>query len=303
MPLHRSAFTAMTCPCELLLHGRTQAKGGATAQAVAHEVHRIEMKYSRYRDDSVTARINVAAHRGGSLEVDEETGDLIDRAFAAYGASDGLFDITAGLWRTLWTETRRVWPTPAETAAIAARVGLHRVIWRRPLLSFATAGMEVDFGGLGKEYAADRAAAICRDLGIESGLLDLGGDIVVLGPQPDGAPWRIGIRDPRDPQTAIATLFVPRGALATSGAYARFREIEGRRIGHIVDPRTGDPVAALASVSVAHDTCLAAGLACTIALLKGTAGETWLASSGLPYLVVDPAHQMRGSIVLRSDAV
>jgi thiamine biosynthesis lipoprotein len=95
---------------------------------------------------------------------------------------------------------------------------------------------ELDFGGLGKEYAADRAAEVRIGLGARCGLIDLGGDIRTIGPQPDGCPWRIGIRHPRDADKVVAEIALSQGALATSGDYERFLEIDSRRYCHILEP-------------------------------------------------------------------
>ena len=106
--------------------------------------------------------------------------------------------------------------------------------------------MEIDFGGIGKEYAADRVATICLEHGLRHGLVNLGGDIRAIGPQADGTPWRVGIRHPRVQDAAIAGFDLAAGALATSGDYERYFEIDGKRYCHILNPTTGMPVDALA---------------------------------------------------------
>jgi hypothetical protein len=124
--------------------------------------------------------------------------------------------------------------------------------------------MELDFGGIGKEYAADRAAAVLAQSGVEYALVNLGGDVRVVGPQADGAPWRIGIRHPREPNRVLATIALSEGALATSGDYERFFELEGKRYCHILDPRAGRPVDTFQSVSVVAPLCVVAGSCATI---------------------------------------
>src|SRR6185369_5042394 len=110
-------------------------------------------------------------------------------------------------------------------------------------------GMEIDFGGIGKEYAADRVATLCQDLGCESALVNLGGDVRAAGSQADGSPWRVAIRHPRRDDVIAGTVDLRGGAVATSGDYERFFEIDGQRYCHIVNPRTGEPVAHWQSVS------------------------------------------------------
>jgi thiamine biosynthesis lipoprotein len=157
--------------------------------------------------------------------------------------------------------------------------------------------MQVDFGGLVKEYAADRAAGVCRQRGVRAGLVDLGGDLRVVGAHPDGAPWRVGIRHPRRPGSAAASVSLIGGAIASSGDYERCMIVDGERYSHLLDPRTGWPVRGLAGVSVAASHCLIAGAASTIAMLKGEAeGPAWLDGLGLPNLRVDQAGAISGTL-------
>jgi thiamine biosynthesis lipoprotein len=157
--------------------------------------------------------------------------------------------------------------------------------------------MELDFGGFVKEYAADRVADLCRRAGARHGLVDLGGDLAVIGPHPDGSPWVIGIRDPRAPTTAMASVRLSSGAIATSGDYERCMVVDGVRYAHVLDPRTGTPVTGLRSASVVADRCLVAGTATTIALLKGAAaGVRWLDDLGLPNLRMDDSGHLSGTL-------
>ena len=289
-------FCAMGSPCALSLYDHLQGDTAQVAEAATAEVRRIERRYSRYIADSLLCRINRAANGGNSICVDLETADLIDHAFAAHARSHGLFDVTSGLMRQIWNDEIDRVPREAEIAAMLARIGLDKVVWRRPKLTFLVPGMELDFGGVAKEYAADRAAQVCRLRGARHGLVNLGGDIAVVGPHPDGTPWRIGIRDPMG-RKAVATLFVASGGVATSGDYERFFEVEGRRYSHAINPKTGWPVAGLPSVTVAADTCLTAGMISTIALLMGDAGPQWLGTAGAAYLYVESTGTLGGSIL------
>jgi thiamine biosynthesis lipoprotein len=150
------------------------------------------------------------------------------------------------------------------------------------------AGMEIDFGGFGKEYAADRAAQALREHGATGGYVNLGGDIAAIGPQEDGTPWQIGINDPRDLRQLIATIPLTRGGLATSGDYERYFDLEGQRYCHILNAHTGQPVRYWRSVSVLAPMCIAAGALSTIAMLKERAGESFLQERRVTFLAVDP---------------
>jgi thiamine biosynthesis lipoprotein len=156
--------------------------------------------------------------------------------------------------------------------------------------------MEIDFGGVVKEYAVDRVTTLCREAGVRHGLVNLGGDVGIVGPRPDGAPWRIGIRHPRRPGEVLETLELRAGALATSGDYERCIVVGGVRYGHILDPRTGWPVRHLASVSVVADLCVVAGSAATIGVLEAERGPAWLEKVGLPHRWVDVHGRSGGAI-------
>lgn len=157
--------------------------------------------------------------------------------------------------------------------------------------------MELDFGGYVKEYTADCVADLCRASGIEHGLVNLGGDIHVIGPHPDGSPWQVGIQHPRDPNAAIARIPLAQGAIATSGDYERYMMLEGTRYCHLLHPITGHSLhPAFASISVVAARCLIAGSFTTIALLKSPEEPQWLSEQGLPYLTTDQQLQLGGSL-------
>ncbi len=149
-------------------------------------------------------------------------------------------------------------------------------------------GMEIDFGGIGKEYAADRAATILQDEGVSHALVNLAGDVRALGTQPDGAPWRVAIRHPRREGAVIAYVELAGGAVATSGDYERYFDLDGRRYCHILNPRTAMPVAHWQSVSVVAPLCVVAGSCATIAMLLEGRGETFLAAQGVHYIAIGP---------------
>ena len=291
--VHR--FFAMASDCAVHLQGKPATDLGAIAAAAEAEVRRIEARYSRYRNDSELARINRVAASGGSIDVDAETAGLITYAFACFAKSDGLFDITSGLLRSAWDFSMPRLPNQSDIDALLPRIGLDKVTLSQGLLAFARPGMELDFGGIGKEYAADRAAEICMDLGARHGFVELGGDIRVIGPQPDGLPWRIGIRHPRNSGALAAEITLTGGGLATSGDYERFIEVDGRRYCHILNPKTGWPAQGLSSVTVISDRCLTAGTLSTIAMLKGRDGDAWLQGRGIRHIAIDDCGQCSGT--------
>jgi thiamine biosynthesis lipoprotein len=291
--IHR--FQAMASDCAVHVQAETLAASAMIAIAAEAEVRRIEARYSRYRGDSELARINLVAAAGGTTDIDPETAGLIAYAKACFASSQGAFDITSGLLRHAWNFSGSRLPEQREIDALLPRIGLDKVTLSDGRLSFAHAGMELDLGGLGKEYAADRAAEVCSELEARHGFVDLGGDIRVIGPQPDGQPWRIGIRDSRDPAALVAEVALYGGALATSGDYERFIEVDGARYCHILDPRTGWPAQGLSSVTVISGRCLVAGSLATSAILKGSNGGAWLESLGVRHIAIDDQGRCSGT--------
>src|SRR5215472_12115450 len=258
--LCRHPFPAMGSRCEVRVYAASEEEGAA---------------------------INRVAAEGGTVEVDAETASLLDYADTCFEQSEGLFDLTAGALREAWGPQCTALPDALALERLLLRVGWDKLLWSHPRLEFGVRGMALDFGGVVKEYAADRAAVICIEAGVRHGLVDLGGDIRIIGPHPDGAPWSVGIQHPRTPDAVMATLDVSRGAVATSGDYERYLAIDGKRYCHILSPRTGMPVHGLAGVSVFAEECIVAGSATTIAMLMEERGPAWLEEVGLPHVWMD----------------
>lgn len=267
-------FTAMASPCVVIVDTPDQALGIEIGQIVKEEALRIEAKFSRYRSSVVTT-INETS--GQSIEVDDETGDLIDYAALCHRLSDGRFDITSGALRRAWTfDGSGVMPSEASVREALRYVGWQRVLWDRPILQLA-AGMEIDFGGIGKEYAVDRALELARAYSTAPVLVNLGGDLRVSGPRRDGSAWQVAIEDAAHAGAAAGLLELKDGALATSGDTYRHVLKDGVRYGHLLNPHTGWPIMdAPRSVTVHADTCTEAGLLAKLALLSGGDAEAFL---------------------------
>lgn len=285
--LYRFPFRAMGSPCEIQLYSDTKRQAQSAASMAIADVLRIEARYSRYREDSVLSVINRVAARGGETAVDEETAALLHYADTCYRQSEGLFDITSGVLRKAWDFKAQKVPEQTEIEQLLRVVGWEKVHLNTSRISFKYPGMQLDFGGIGKEYAVDRAAAICREQGMEHGLVDLGGDIKIIGPHADGRPWSVGLRHPRKPGALMATVMVYSGAVASSGDYERCIVVNGQRYSHVISPKTGWPVAGLAGLSVLAEQCVIAGSACTIAMLMEERGKQWLDQLGLQHMWMD----------------
>jgi thiamine biosynthesis lipoprotein len=279
-------FVAMASPCEILIDSDDTIEAAALLRTAEGEARRIETKFSRYRDDNTVHRINNAA--GRTIEVDEETAGLLDYADTCWQTSAGMFDITSGALRRVWTFDggARV-PDPAAIHAVLSRVGWQRVTWQRPRLTMP-AGMEIDFGGIGKEYAVDRAVVELAKLTSWAFLVNFGGDLFASGARREGRPWSVGIEDPDQPGGAPRyRIDFDRAGIATSGDARRFVQVNGRRLGHILDPTTGWPIeGAPRSVTVMAGSCTEAGTLSTLAYLRGTGAEAFLKDLGVPYWIL-----------------
>lgn len=273
----------------------------AAAAAIA-EVQRIEKKYSRYTADSIVSHINRAAG-AEPVEVDTETAELLGFADSLWSQSGGLFDITSGVLRRAWDFKGGALPSAHAVQALMAAVGWQHVERQGQQVRLALPGMELDFGGFGKEYAVDRAAAVLHQHGIHHALVNLGGDLHALGerglPQMQGTPWSVHIQHPRADtelhhNATLAVLPLARGGLATSGDYERFLVVDGIRYCHILDPRTGWPVSHWQSMTVLAPNTTTAGALATIAMLKGSEAIGWLQAQGVRYLAVQHDGQVLG---------
>jgi thiamine biosynthesis lipoprotein len=289
-------FKAMGSPCSIQFYAENLKQGKHVAKIVMDDVYRLEAKYSRYRTDSFLSEINRIAATGGTLAMDDETAGLLDYAATCYQQSDGLFDITSGILRRAWDFKSGIIPSQETIRSLLEKIGWHRLNWQRPVLTFTFPGMEIDFGGVVKEYAVDRAASLCWSTGIRHGIVNLGGDVKIIGPHDDGSPWRIAIRHPRQADGVLTTLLLYSGAVASSGDYERCITLNGIRYGHVLNPKTGWPVNYMAAVSVIGEFCVVAGSASTIGMLKEDQGSDWLNALGLPHLWVNVHGDMGGSL-------
>jgi thiamine biosynthesis lipoprotein len=269
----------MGSPCSVFCETTDTRLTGRVAEFARAEAARIDRKFSRYRDDIVVHALH--AGRGRPFEVDAETARLIEFGAALWRLSDGRFDLTSGVLRHAWRLTRALrWPRRSRTAS---RIGWQRVRWEPPFITLPE-GMELDFGGIGKEYAvdcvADWAAKEC-DFPV---LVNFGGDLRATGRPPASGAWSVGIESVQKSGEAARRLELKSGALATSGDARRSVVIDGVRYGHIFDARTGWPVPGTPrSITVAADTCSQAGSYSTLAMLQGAGAEAFLASEGVRY--------------------
>jgi thiamine biosynthesis lipoprotein len=272
-------FVAMASPCELLLDTTEVCAAHDVGRVAAQEAWRIEAKFSRYRPESVVSVINRS--QGHAVVVDAETAALLDYAAQCHALSQGRFDITSGVLRRCWTfDGSDRLPEPAAVAALLQFIGFEKLRWEAPRITLP-AGMEIDFGGIGKEYAVDRVLALTAARFTGAALVNFGGDLAA-NRAPGAGPWQVGVERPDTEREARLLLELSRGGLATSGDTHRFLLREGVRYGHILDPRSGWPVRDTPrSVTVAAASCVEAGMLATLAMLQGRGAESFLEEQGV----------------------
>ncbi len=279
-------FRAMASPCEILASGVGPAGARRAVELAMAEAWRIERKFSRYRDDNIIHEINHS--EGHAVEVDDETARLIAFADQAHRMSEGAFDITAGVLRRVWNfDGSDRLPDRAEVASLLPLVGWHQVEWDPPILRLPK-GMQIDLGGVGKEYAVDRVASLLDREHSGTFLVNFGGDMRACAPPAPGQEWEVGIESPHQEGTAVQRVSLSSGGIATSGDARRFLVRDGIRYGHILDPRSGWPVPdAPRSVTVAAGTCTEAGFLSTVAMLQGRGAKEFLREQQCPFWCLD----------------
>ncbi|HVU22768.1 MAG TPA: FAD:protein FMN transferase [Opitutus sp.] len=270
--LRRLTFAALGTTCEVQYACDDPAVAGAFERAAVGWVQAFEAKYTRFRPDSLVGRINAAAG-GDWIAVDAEMEQMMKLCDSLAFLTQGVLDPTMLPLIKLWNYKAERPTIPSDAAIAEARrlVGWAKVQREPGRVRLPEPGMALDFGGFGKEYAVDIVAQIAGQHGLSCVLVDFGHDLRALGAPPGRHAWHIGLEDPRLPGKAAGSIALTgnRG-VASSGDYVRQFTIEGRRFGHIIDPRTGWPVAnGCMQATVVAGTCLHAGVLSTTAFVLG----------------------------------
>ena len=248
---------------------RGRAEAERVARAAENEARRIEVKYSRYRETSVISEINRNAGRT-PVAVDEETAMLVQSALDLGRLTDGRFDPTVGALRRVWDFKGGRVPSAEEVVSLLPLVNAAAVSVRNGTVFLRCPGMEIDLGGVGKEYAVDRVAALLSDEGVEAAIVNFAGDVRTVGHRGDGRPWKVGVMDPRDRlRCRFAIRALGDAGIATSGDYERCFFQDGVRYHHILDAKTGWPARGVASATAVAATAFTAGRLATAAFLLG----------------------------------
>ena len=239
-------------------------------------IREVDALMSPRGEHSDVRRLN-SSPAGIWVEVNPITWKAVMEALRWHRLSGGAFDPTIGPVKRLFNfnqaETDR-WPSESELAEAKSRVGAEKLLFDREgmRLSWKADGMSLDLGAIAKGFAADLAAAALAAKGVKSAIVDVGGELRLMGGKPGSppSPWRTGVRHPRQ-EGVLETLELSDAAVATSGDYENFLIHQGKRYEHIIDPRTGLPLPErIAGVTVIHpDSCLAADAMATAICVLG----------------------------------
>lgn len=273
------SFHCMGGLCEVLAETSDTAEAKKIFNVVYTEAKRLEKKYSRYDTTNLVHKINTA--NGATLPIDDETYRLLAFANTMYDVSQGFFDITSGVLRKVWTfDGSDKVPDASTLKPMLQNIGWKKVKFTKTTLQIPS-GWELDFGGIGKEYAVDSCCELARKTSSVPALVNLGGDIAVTGPKKNKSAWKISV-DQSEEQLLLFS-----GAVATSGDKNKFVMYKNKKLSHILNPKTGWPVEnAPRSVTVVANTCVEAGALSTLALLHGTKAEQFLKNEAEKYKII-----------------
>jgi thiamine biosynthesis lipoprotein len=290
---YQLAFEAMGTDCVMDYEAVSYARADEFGKCIYAWIGEFEDKYSRFRPGSIISRINAAAGREWT-PIDAELESIFLLCDNFHWQTSGVFDPTALPLFLLWDyhDGNERLPSEDEVRHALSLKGWNEVRREDGAVLLPREDMAVGIGGIGKEYAVDRVFEMAREQGICNAMVNFGFDLRVMGSPPEGGPWRIGLENPLDPGTCWGGVGVHDRAVATSGNYQRAMVINGKRYGHIIDPRTGYPVEnGCQSVSVVAPTCTEAGVLATSAFVLGP-------EEGMDLL--ERVYQPEGCIVMKS---
>jgi thiamine biosynthesis lipoprotein len=279
----KGSFMAMASPCDVLMEVGEKTLAQDILNAIADEAWRIEDKFSRYKNDNIIYQINHSS--GEEIIVDDETSRLLDFANELFEISDGLFDVTSGVLRHVWKfDGSDNVPEKKQVKKIVKQIGWQKVDRENNKVTLPK-DMEIDLGGIGKEYAVDRCVQIARQKTSESVLVNFGGDLAMTTARKNNQFWSVG-RLVTGSDEACGLFQLYGGAIATSGDANRYLLKDGVRYSHILNPKTGWSIlGAPHTISVAAPTCVEAGMMSTLAMLQGKDAEAFLKLQEVDYWI------------------
>lgn len=272
-PPYKEARYLMGTLNEIQIFGLSRAEARAAAQSAFEAMQQVDTLMSLYKENSEISRIKKLSP-GEKFPVSKETFTVLNRAREIARLSEGAFDVTVGplvrRWGFFKKEGGNVL-TQNEIASILSRCGYEKLelVQETQSVKVTAKELEVDLGGIAKGYAIDLALKKLKEAGVQSGLVNSGGNIGFLGRPPNNKEWVVGIKNPYNLSTLIGSLKIPEGAVSTSGNYENYFIVNGKRYSHILDPRTGWPVEGILSVTVMAPTGMDADALSTTLFVMG----------------------------------
>ena len=270
----------------------SEAERAAWQATAAARLEEVDQLMSTYRADSEVSQLN-QAEAGDLVAVSDQTAEVLHHAAELSTLTNGAFDATVGAAVERWgfgASVHDYLPTEQELTTLRELVDYRQIVARDGHVMKTATDVRIDFSALAKGYAVDRVAGALEALGITNYLVEVGGEIRVLGRSAQNEPWRLAIERPSRSQRAIHRVIpLERGCLATSGDYRNSYEVEGRRYSHTIDPRTAAPVThTTASVSVVAENCAQAdGLATALLVMGSGDGLSFAEDAGIDALFLE----------------
>ncbi len=268
-------FETMGTDASVIVYAEDTGRAAEFIEPAVKAIEKVNRLMSFYRPDSDISTINRAGP-GVAVKVSGHTYNVIEQSIYFSDLTDGAFDITFTPLKKIWQQARENGREPAGELIeeTLGRIGSDKIeLVEDGKVKLLAEGMLIDLGGIAKGYAADLAVAELKKAGCKSALVNIGGDMAALGRRGDGERWQILVRDPRNGSESTARLAVDNTSLATSGDYARYFTINGKRYSHIMDPRTGRPAENVPSATlIAPDALTADALSTALSVMEPAAG-------------------------------
>ncbi|KGJ94858.1 FAD:protein FMN transferase [Colwellia psychrerythraea] len=238
-------FNCMTTPCEVQLFAADAKAAGKVARLIEKNTRRLEKKYNFFSDDSLIGKIN--NREQATVNIDKETHQVLSLVQTLSATTQGSFDITVGTLKQCAKQTT-VAKIEACRAKLTPFIGADKWRLTENSLHFSNEYVKLDLGGVIKEFAVDQAGAIAKNENMAA-LINFGGDIYVNGNKPDGSPFNVAIKNPKNPQENIAILQLSNQGLTTSAHYERSTLVEGKSYSHIINSKSSNSKSSNASSS------------------------------------------------------
>ena len=247
------SFIKMGSAFDLTLVAANQLEANQLFEQAIAEIDRIERLISSWDQASETSQVNQMAGKE-AVKVTKELYDLVFRAKAIAQLTDGAFDPTYASVDKIWTFNGHdiEQPKPEIISASVDKIGFDKIVFDpiESSLYLPLQGMKIGFGAIGKGYAADRVKSLLQKQGVTAGIVNASGDMSAWGVQPNGKPWQVGLVNPKSKDKVFAWFPIKNQAVVTSGDYEKFILINGKRYGHIINPKTGFPSQGVISCTV-----------------------------------------------------